>query len=84
MGRNPSEGCINQKKGDIADHQMFAILKIMPNSMNAVSMAKVFYYMLDAYEMTNKRKVAEVIAVLAGAVSAKDFKISEEGEDNDD
>jgi hypothetical protein len=78
-----TKGCINQKKGDITDDQLFTILQLMPSAMNAVGMAKTFYYMLDAYSMADDDNVAKIFAVLVGAMSAAQREKSEEGEDNE-
>lgn len=81
MGRtDPEKKCINQPpSGQIDDHTITAMVTLMPDRMNAISMAKVFYALLDSYGMCSKKKASEVMMVLMAVIAQRD-KEQKEGE----
>jgi hypothetical protein len=84
MGRtDPEKRCINQPpRGEIGDHTLTAMVNLMPERMNAISMAKAFYTLLDAYGMCSKKKTGEVMLVLMAVISQRD-KEQKKGDKDD-
>lgn len=66
--------CINDisseiERGRKIDRETIsAIIDLMPESMNPLSMAEVFYHLLGVYGMDNSKSLKDITGVIAGVL----------------
>jgi hypothetical protein len=83
MRLSGSTKCIYEKDGRASKDKILSVVSILPDSLSGLGMSELFYHMLAAFDMNNKRKLMEITAHLIGAISMQDEDDQAEEEEDD-